>query len=116
MPGSATLFDPHSVVPFAKLFHIASDESLLISQLKTARSLLDHEKPRVFSLMQLGDYLVTFRVAFNLVLECIKVITIPVSSCSAERCFSSVKRILTRLRTSVSDERLSDLTILSAHR
>ena len=45
-----------------------------------------------------------------LILECIAVaITIPVSSCSG-RCFSDVKRILTRLRTSMSDARLSDST------
>jgi hypothetical protein len=77
---------------------------------------LDHEKPRVFSLQQLGDYLLPYRIAVNLILDCIAIaITIPVSSYSAERCFSAVKRIMTRLRTSMSNVRLSDLTILSTH-
>jgi hypothetical protein len=116
MPGSDTLLEPESVVPFSKLFRVAANESLLTAQLLTARSLLEREKPPVYSLMDLGDYLLSCR-AFPLILECIAVaITIPVSSCSAERCFSAVKRILTRLRTSMSDVRLSDLTILSTHR
>jgi hypothetical protein len=117
VPGSDTLLDPQSVLPFAKLFRVAANETLLTAQLETARSVIEYEKPPIYSLMQLGDYLLTFRVAFSLVLECIAVaITIPVSSCSAERCFSAVKRILTRLRTSMTNERLSDLTLLSTHR
>jgi hypothetical protein len=117
LPGSDTLFEPQSVVPFAKLFRVAVNEKLLTAQLLMARSMFESQKPAVNSLMELGDYLLCMRVAFDLVLECIAVaITILVSSCSAERCFSAVKRILTRLRTSMSDERLSDLTILSTHR
>ena len=116
-PGSETLLDPQSVIPFAKQFRVATNESLLRSQLETARNLLEHDKPRIFSLLQLGEYLLGYRLAFSLILECIAVaITIPVSSCSAERSFSAVKRILTRLRTSMSNERLSDLIILSTHR
>ena len=60
------------------------------------------EKPSIQGLLQLGDYLLTFRNAFSLVVECVVVaITIPVSSASAERCFSAVKRIMTRLRSSI---------------
>ena len=117
LPGSDTLLDPQSIIPFAKLFRIAENTTLLTAQLETALSMIKHEKPAIYSLMHLGDYLLTFRVAFSLVLECIAVaITIPVSSSSAERSFSAVKRILTRLRTSMTDVRLSDLTILSTHR
>jgi phosphotransferase system IIB component len=116
VPTSDTLFDPQSIVPFAKLFRVATNESLLRAQLLTARSMLAREEPAIHSLMELGDYVRSYS-AFDLVLECIAVaITIPVSSCSAERCFSAVKRIMTRLRTSMSDERLTDLTILSTHR
>ena len=119
LPTSDTLFDPLSIVPFAKLFRVATpnNESLLRAQLEAVRSMLAREEPPIYSLMELGDYVRPYSSAFNLVLECITVaITIPVSSCSAERCFSAVKRILTRLRTSMSDERLTDLTILSTHR
>ena len=117
VPTSDTLFDPRSIVPFAKLFRVATNESLLQAQLLTVRSMLAREEPAIHSLIELGDYVRSCSSAFDLVLECIAVaITIPVSSCSAERCFSAVKRIMTRLRTSMSDERLTDLTILSTHR
>ena len=118
VPGCETLLDPQSVVPFAKLFRVTNgtNESLLAAQLLSAHHMLDREKPPIYSLMELGDYLLPYRVAFSLVIDCIVVaITIPVSSCSAERCFSAVKRIMTRLRTSMSDVRLSDLTVLSTH-
>ena len=78
-------------------FRITTKESLLTAQLLTARDMIEQNKPPIHSLMDLGDYLLSLRLAFTLVLECIAVaITIPVSSCSAERCFSAVKRILTR--------------------
>jgi hypothetical protein len=116
LPGSDTLLEPHAVVPFAKLFRITSDEILLTAQLLSAKHMLKRENPELQGLLQLGDYLLPYRGAFSLVVECVTVaITIPVSSASAERCFSAVKRIMTRLRSSMSDERLSDLTILSIH-
>ena len=100
----------------ARMFRITANDSLLTSQLEAARGVFELEKPPVHSVLQLGDYLLTFRKAFNLVLECIAVaITIPVSSCSAERSFSAVKRIMTRLRTTMTNDRLSDLTVLSTH-
>ena len=95
------------------MFRITTNESLLSAQLLTARGLIESDKPVIHSVMELGDYLLPLRMAFSLVLDCIAV---AVSSCSAERCFSAVKRIMTRLRTSMSDERLSDLTMLSSHR
>jgi hypothetical protein len=98
------------------MFRITANDSLLTSQLEAARGVLELEKLPIHSVLQLGDYLLTFRGAFSLVLECIAVaITIPVSSCSAERSFSAVKRIMTRLRTTMTNDRLSDLTVLSTH-
>ncbi len=41
--------------------------------------------------------------------------TLPVTSCSAERSFSGLKRIKTALRSSMSNERLSNLTLLHMH-
>ena len=115
-PGSDAFLHPPSLLPFAKLFRVSGNESLLTAQLLTARSMIEHESP-IFSVKELADYCLIYRKAFPLVLECISVaMTIPVSSSSAERSFSTVKRILTRLRTSMSDERLSDLTTLSTHR
>ena len=42
--------------------------------------------------------------------------TLPVSSCSAEQSFSGLKRIKTPLRSTMSNERLTSLTLLHLHR
>ena len=42
--------------------------------------------------------------------------TLPVTSCSAERSFSAVKRIKTALRSSMGTERLTGLALLHIHR
>ena len=42
--------------------------------------------------------------------------TLPVTSCSAERSFSGLKRIKTALRSTMGNERLSSLTLLHIHR
>ena len=42
--------------------------------------------------------------------------TLPMTSCSAERSFSGLKRIKTAFRSSMTTERLSGLTLLHVHR
>lgn len=52
--------------------------------------------------------------------ECFKLlsvlVTIPMSTSEAERCFSTLKRIKTFLRNTISQERLSALAMLSIER
>ena len=113
-PSSPTVLEPQSVLIFAKLFGVVNDENLLTAQLLSAAAVLKQENPVLQLPIELGDFLMSFRGAFNLVVDCVAVaLTVPVSSSSAERCFSAVKRIMTRLRSSMLDERLSDLTVLS---
>ena len=42
-------------------------------------------------------------------------VTLPVTSVEAERSFSSLKLIKTHLRTTMLDDRLSDIAMLSVH-
>ncbi|XP_008186775.1 uncharacterized protein LOC103310386 [Acyrthosiphon pisum] len=42
--------------------------------------------------------------------------TLPVSTATAERSFSTLKRVKTWLRTTISQERLNDLCLLNVHR
>lgn len=42
--------------------------------------------------------------------------TIPVTSCEAERTFSALRRIKPFLRTTMTEDRLSGLTLLHIHR
>ena len=43
-------------------------------------------------------------------------LAIPVTSCSAERAFSALKRIKNWLRTTMGEERLSDMAVLNIER
>ena len=43
-------------------------------------------------------------------------LTYPVSACAAERSFSSMKRLKTPLRNTMTDDRLSSLVILHIHK
>ena len=46
----------------------------------------------------------------------VTLLTYPVSTCTAERSFSSMKRLKSRLRSTMTDERLSSLAILHIHK
>ena len=52
----------------------------------------------------------------TLVSSCGILCTLPVTSCSAERSFSALKRVKSSLRSSMGNERLSALTLLHIHR
>ena len=55
--------------------------------------------------------------AFPDLLACYQIaLTLPVSSASAERSFSTMRRIKTNLRASMGDERLSSLAIIAVER
>ena len=57
---------------------------------------------------------------YNSILEyivaLITLLTYPVSTCTAECCFSGMKRLQTPLRRTMTDERLSSLSILHIHK
>jgi len=44
------------------------------------------------------------------------IMTLPVSSAQAERTFSTMKRVKNYLRSTIADERLSDLCLISVER
>ena len=46
----------------------------------------------------------------------VTLLTYPVSTCTAERIFSSMKRLKSPLRSTMTDERLSSLAILHIHK
>ena len=57
------------------------------------------------------------KAAFPTSLELLQIaMTISVSTAKCERCFSALKRIKTYLRNSMSEQRLSDLAVLSIER
>ena len=58
-----------------------------------------------------------FAGTFSETVELLKVLnTIPMTSCEAERCFSTLKRIKTCLRNTMAEERLNALAMLSSEK
>ena len=71
----------------------------------------------VTTMIDLGRYLHSCLPAFRNLYERVQIaLTIAVTSTKRERFFSSLKRIKTRLRTTMGEDRLSDLSILSIER
>ncbi len=61
--------------------------------------------------------LYAFREAFPVLVDLIRsAITMPVSSTTCERTFSKMKKIKTTVRSTMTDDRLSDLCILAVER
>ena len=70
-------------------------------KLKTLVECLDHGNPQFYP----GDYVAKITLS-----------TYPVSTCTAERSFSSMKRLKTPLRSTMTDGRLSSTAILHIHK
>ena len=112
------------VILYANLFHFfifQSTEGLCRSVWQTLevecrllKILFSQFHPDVTSLANLGSYLLVRQPAHPTVSELVRIaLTIAVTSTESERSFSTMKRIKTRLRTRMTEDRLSDLSILS---
>jgi hypothetical protein len=75
--------------------------------------LMDSELP----VLEFHNFVTRYKDAFFELYTLSKIAcTIPVSSSEAERTFSCLKLIKTHLRTTMAEERLSDLAMLSIHK
>jgi hypothetical protein len=116
-PGSETFLEVSPVLKFADFYHLTTGrEKPLKHQLKSLKDLIAESKRPPETQLDLLDFVTGFYGAFNLVAKVLMVaLTIPAASASAERSFSALKRIKTHLRTTMTDERLSNITLLSVH-
>lgn len=65
----------------------------------------------------LASLMVCSKDMFPIISSLLKILaTLPVSTATAERSFSTLKRVKTWLRTTISQERLTDLCLLNVHR
>jgi hypothetical protein len=95
--------------------HLKFDMTLFAAEVTIARELMRKKIPR--SSDEVIKHIMDVKEAFpNLCLFCNLVKTLPVASASAERSFSTMKRVKTYLRSSTSDSRLSHLCLLSSER
>ena len=112
-PKSSHFFDTEEVKPLAVQYGI--DVDLLLPQLAVAKNLLRSKE--VCSTEEALEFLVSMEDAFPHVVRLLSLaLTFPVTSATAERSFSALKRIKTYLRSTMLQERLSNLAILSIER
>lgn len=90
----------------------------LCDQLKALKTCLNSEIKKIYSIKELIELLL---VKFNslassfpeVITACFLFLTLPVTTATAERSFSKLKLIKNYLRTSMGQERLSDISLLS---
>jgi len=66
--------------------------------------------------MDIMDLLEHGKIFFPSIIIALKILSLPVTSCTAERSFSSLRRVKTWLRSTTGENRLNGLCTLSVHR
>ena len=88
------------------------DLDMISSEIKVARRTLTGKQLEDISGVIIE--LAPLKVAFPTLLQLLRIaLTIPVSSAKCERTFSTLKRIKTYIRSSMSEDRLNDTAILA---
>ena len=108
--NSGTFLKLSSLQPF--LTHYDIDEEGISSELITAPTVLREISP-LTSMNQVYSHLNEVKEYFPQLLEALQIaMTIGVTTATAERTFSSLRRLKTYLRSTMSQERLNHLSLL----
>ena len=105
-PSSPTFLAFQEMKPFCLMYGID------VNTLEIEVALLSRSIPslNITTTNELGRYLHSCQPAYQNLYQAVQVaLTIAVTSAECERSFSSLKRIKTRLRMTMGEERLSDL-------
>ncbi len=115
-PSSATFLLFEEMKPLLDMYsHLLFDQKMFAAEVVIAKEMILKQELRLSE--DVIKRIVEMETAFpNLSLFCKLVMSFPVASASAERSFSTMKRVKTYLRSSTSDDRLSHLCILSSER
>src|SRR5688572_14780027 len=124
-PSHASFMKFDVVQPFA-LHYEANMEDLEVEMRQMARimerkradgSLPTPLRDSATPLLEFHNFCTSYKDAFYEMYKLLQIAcTIPVSSSEAERSFSCLKLIETHLRTTMAEQRLSDLAVLSIHK
>ena len=114
-PLSSTFLHPEKLLPLISTYGL--DKDALLEECPLAERTLLQSKQNITTVYEVFAELLPLKNAFpNLVRLLQIILTIAVSSSSCERSFSSLKRIKTWLRTTMSESRLVDLATISIER
>ena len=110
-PASNRFLRYEDLKRFADSYNISTDG--LEVEVSLLRKVVP-DRSDISSLASFRNYLYSSRPAYESIFKLTQIaLTIAVTSAECERSFSSLKRIKTRLRTTMVEERLADLSILS---
>ena len=94
--------------------HYGLSHDLLSSECELARRSLSGQNIESESTMDVYRHLLPLQAAFPTLVKLYQIaLTLAVSTAQCERTFSALKRIKTYLRTTMSEQRLSDISLLS---
>ena len=101
-----------SIIQFCKLYSTHIDEIILMSELNVAREYLKQQKSKSF--IDMVQSLEKMPKAFSQIIQIMHIVlTLPVTTASNERFFSTLKRVKSYLRTTIGDDRLSHLMLMA---
>ena len=122
LPSNVELLSFDSVSPALskyKLFYDEIDEYVVESEIERWKITVQQHNLKEKSLSDLLKKMsadTIFQLSYPTVLKSLKLLaTLPVTTATAERSFSTMNRILTDLRISMNVDRLSALALLSSH-
>ncbi len=112
-PQASSFLDPQKLLPIVNAYDLSKD--MLAEECPMAKCILISKS--ISSVYEVFVELAPLRNAFPTLLKLLQIIlTVAVSSVSCERTFSSLKRIKTWLRTTMTEQRLTDLAIITIER
>ena len=114
-PQSETFLDPEKLKPIVDFYGL--DQETVITEAKIAKHTLMNGKYEMEHIRDVIHELVPLKDAFPNVMKLLVIAsTIAVCTATCERSFSALKRIKTYLRSTMSEQRLNDLAVLSIER
>lgn len=112
-PESVNFLNVDAVNEFAD--HIGADKNALKNEFRVLKPMIESRK--MGTIFELFAEIMPLRTAFSQTITMIKnALTMPISQVTCERSFSKMKIMKNYLRNSMSDQRLSDLTLLAMER
>ena len=116
-PSSSTFLDPSQLASLASFYNLDTD--LLATEcLLAKRTLLGpQQNESIESVIDVYRLIIPLEAAFPTLKKLLQIsLTLAVSTAQCERSFSALKRIKTYLRTTMTEQRLTDISILSIER
>lgn len=111
-PSSSTILSLHELEEFAEAYNI--DTASLEVECSLVKRALSLSSSEISSLAEFGYYLFSRQPSYETLRELVQIaLTIAVTSAEGERSFSALKRVKTRLRSTMTEDMLSDLSVLS---